>query len=69
MEEMTNAYKFLVGNHEGNRPFGKSRHRWEGINRKFLRETGWEVVDWIPVAQDRNCWWAFVNRVMNLWVP
>jgi hypothetical protein len=31
-----------------------------------LRETVWEVVDWIHLAQDRELWWAVVNMVMNL---
>jgi hypothetical protein len=34
-----------------------------------LRETGWEGVDWMHLAQDRDQWWALVNAVMNLWVP
>jgi len=33
------------------------------------REIGWEDVDWIHLTQDRNQWQAFVNMVMNLWVP
>jgi len=24
-------------------------------------ETGWEDVDWVHQAQDRNPWWAHVN--------
>jgi hypothetical protein len=31
-----------------------------------LREIGWESVDWIQLAQDRDRWQAFVNTVMNL---
>jgi hypothetical protein len=27
---------------------------------------GWDGVDWIDVAQDRNKWRALVNAVMNL---
>jgi hypothetical protein len=33
-----------------------------------LKETGWEDMDWIHLAQDRNKWQAVVNMVMNLWV-
>jgi hypothetical protein len=31
-----------------------------------LREIGWENVDWIQLAQDRDRWRALVNTVMNL---
>jgi len=34
-----------------------------------LREIGWEVVDWMHAAEDRDNWWAVVNTVMNLLVP
>jgi hypothetical protein len=34
-----------------------------------LREIGWDVVDWIELAQDRNQWRALVSTVMNLRVP
>jgi hypothetical protein len=30
-----------------------------------LRETGWEDVDEIHLAQDRDQWWALMNVVMN----
>jgi hypothetical protein len=32
-------------------------------------ETGWEGVEWMHLAQDRDQWWVLVNMVMNLWVP
>jgi len=31
-----------------------------------LQEAGWESVDWIGQAQDRDRWRALVNAVMNL---
>jgi hypothetical protein len=29
---------------------------------------GWEVVDWINLAKEREKWRAVVNAVMSLWV-
>jgi hypothetical protein len=33
------------------------------------REIGWDGMDWIDLAQDRDQWRALVNTVMNLRVP
>jgi hypothetical protein len=41
----------------------------EDIFRLDLRELGWEVTDWMHLAQDMDQWRALVNTVMNLWVP
>jgi hypothetical protein len=30
-----------------------------------LRERGWEDVDLKHLTQDRNMWWALVNKIMN----
>jgi hypothetical protein len=32
-------------------------------------EIGWDSVDWIDVAQDRDQWRTLVNTVINLLVP
>jgi hypothetical protein len=34
-----------------------------------LTETGWDGMDWIDLAQDKDQWRALVNEVMNLRVP
>jgi hypothetical protein len=34
-----------------------------------FREIGWDGMDWIELAQDRNQRKALVNTVMNLRVP
>jgi hypothetical protein len=31
-----------------------------------IREVGWEDMNWIELAQDRDRWRALVNAVMNL---
>jgi hypothetical protein len=59
----------LVGEPEGERPFGKPGSRWKDNIRVDLREIGWETVNWVHLAQDKDKWWAVVNTVMNLRVP
>jgi hypothetical protein len=34
-----------------------------------LKEIGWDDMDWIDVAQDREQWRALLNTVVNLRVP
>jgi hypothetical protein len=34
-----------------------------------LGEIGWDVVDWIDLAQDRDHCRALVNTILNLLVP
>jgi len=38
-------------------------------NKMALREVGCGGMDWIDLAQDRERGQAFVDVVMNLWVP
>jgi hypothetical protein len=61
-----NVYRVLMGKPEGKRPLGRQRRRWKDGIRMDLREIGWESVDWIQVAQDRDRWRAVVSAVMNL---
>jgi len=53
MVEIRNAYKILVGKPEGKRPLVKPTTRCEYI-RTDLKEIGWEGVDWVHLAQDRD---------------
>jgi hypothetical protein len=64
-----NAYRILVGKPEGNRPLGRPRFRWLNNIKMVLRETEWDGMDWIYLAQNKDRWRALVNTVMNHWVP
>jgi hypothetical protein len=64
--ENRKAYRLLVGKPEGKRPLGRSRCRWVENIRMDLVEVGWDDVDWIGLAQDRDRWRALVNSVLNL---
>jgi hypothetical protein len=63
------SYKILAGKHEGKRPHRRPSRRWKGNIRPYLREIGWEGVDWIHLGQNGDQWRAVVNMVMDLQVP
>jgi hypothetical protein len=52
--------------HEVKRPLGRPRFKCEDYIRMHLRNVGWEGVDWVYLAQNREQWRALVNKVMNL---
>jgi hypothetical protein len=60
-----NAYKILIRKLEG-------RDHLEDLDLygkiMNLKDTRWEGMDWIHLAQDRDKWQALVNMIMNLWV-
>jgi hypothetical protein len=60
------VYRVLEGKSEGKSQLVKPRRRWEDGIRMDLRETAWDSVEWIQLAQDRDRWRALVNTVMNL---
>jgi hypothetical protein len=47
----------------------KVRNHWKNNIKMYLRETGWDSMDWIDLAEDRDQWRALVNTVINLRVP
>jgi hypothetical protein len=69
MGEKRNACRILMGKPEGKRPLVRLRRRWVDNIRMELGETGWNGVDWIDAAEDRNQWRALGKTVMNLRVP
>jgi hypothetical protein len=52
--ETRNTNNNSVRIHEGERPLGGPRRRWEDDIRKDLCEIGWWVVDWIHLARIRT---------------
>jgi hypothetical protein len=66
MREKKTVYRILVIKLAGKRPLGRRRRRWVNNIRIDLREIGWDGMDWIERAQDRDQWKALVNTVMNL---
>jgi len=68
---MRNAHKIYVEKLEVKGPLGRPGLRREDNIRMGLREIGWELVDWVHLAEDRDRdkWWDLINTVMNLRVP
>jgi hypothetical protein len=67
--EKRNVYRILVGKPEGKRPLRRRRRRWVDNIKMDLGEIGWDGVDLVELAQDRDQWMAVVNTIMNLRVP
>ena len=61
--------KVLVKKHEGKRPLGRPRRRWENTIKMGLQEVGRGCGDWMEWAQDRDRWRALVSTVMNFRIP
>jgi hypothetical protein len=67
--ELRCVFRVLVGKHEGKRPFGRPRLRWEDNIKMDLQEVGCWGMDWMERSQDRDRWRALVSTVMNFGVP
>jgi transposase len=69
IREKRNACRILVGKPEGKRPLGRPRRRGVHKIKMYLRDIGWDGMDWIDLAQDMNQWRDILITVMNLQVP
>jgi hypothetical protein len=54
MRETRNTYRISVGTPEGKRALGRPRRRWMDNIKMDLRDIGWDGMDWIELAQDRD---------------
>jgi hypothetical protein len=68
-EGRRNTSRLLVGKPEGKRLLGRPKRRWMDNMKIDLRVIVWGNMDWIDLAQERDQRRAFVNTVMNLYVP
>jgi len=69
MGQRRGIYKVLVGKREGKRQLRRARRRWEDNIKMDYQEVGWEGMDWIELAQDRDRWRTLVSGVMNFRIP
>jgi hypothetical protein len=69
IEEGRGVHKVLVGKHEGKRPLGRPRRRWEGNIKMDLQEMGIGCGDWTELARNRDRWRPFLSMVMYLQLP
>jgi hypothetical protein len=59
----------LAGKPDVKRPLKRPIYTWEDNIRLDFEEIGWEGVDWVHLAQDKDQWLTLVNMLMNLQVP
>jgi hypothetical protein len=52
--EKRNVYRIFVVKREGKRPLGRPRLRWVNNINLYLKERGWDCMDWIDLAQDKD---------------
>jgi hypothetical protein len=54
MGDKRNAYRILVGMSEGKRLLRRPRCRWVNNIKMDIGEIGWDGMDWIDLAEDRD---------------
>ena len=63
------TFKILTGKPTGERPLGRTWHRWEDNIRMDLEKIGINAGNWVDLAQDRDYWRVLVNETLNLRAP
>lgn len=53
---------------EEKKPVGRPRLRWEDI-KMGIGEIGWEGIDWIRLAWDKDKWWVLLKVLVNPQLP
>jgi hypothetical protein len=66
MGERGCTYRILVGKPEGKRKLSRPRFKQVDNIKICFQEIGWEHVEWIDLALDRDRRQAVVNVVINL---
>jgi hypothetical protein len=69
MGDRRNEYRIYVGKLEEMRPIERQGSKWVDNFKMCLRDIGWGGMDWIDLTEVRDQWRAFLNMVMNLWIP
>jgi hypothetical protein len=59
------VHRVLVEKHEGRRPLGRLRRRWDDNIKMDFQEVGEGRGDWMELAQDRDRWRALVDTVRH----
>jgi hypothetical protein len=67
--ERSGVYRAFVGKPEGKRPIGRPKHKLEDNIKIHLQKVGYESVEWIDLAQDKDRWRVLVNAEMKIRFP
>jgi hypothetical protein len=66
MGERRVAYRVLMVRSQKKIRHRRSINKCRNNNKMDLPETGWEGMDWINLARDRNRYQALLNAAINL---
>jgi len=59
----------LVRKSQGKQLLTRLSTRGRNNIKMYLKDTGWEGMNWIHLVQDRNKWQALATKVLNREVP